>query len=100
MFDLGYFHHSSFSFHHSLLMWGPVASRVLFKLNRLDLWPNDPVRGRRHIRGQSAKVEVEIVLQEELKDIYKKPKPIRDEKSSRNICPRWLETSLPPWILF
>ena len=52
-------------------MWGPVASRVLFRLNRLGLWPNDPVRGRRHIRWWSTKVEVEIVLQEELKDIIR-----------------------------
>ena len=50
---------------------------VLLRLNRLDLWPNDPVRGRRHIRGRSTKVEVEIALQEELKDIYNGPKPIR-----------------------
>ena len=35
---------------------------VLFRLNRLGLWPNDPIRGRRHIRGQSTKVEVEIEL--------------------------------------
>ena len=73
---------------------------VLFRLNRLDLWPNDPVRGRRHIRGRSTKVEVEIALQEELKDIYNRPKPTRGEKSPRNNCPRWLETSLSPWILF
>ena len=55
-------------------MWGPVASRVLFRLNRLGLWPNDPVRGRRHIQGRSTRVEVEIALQEELKDIYNRPK--------------------------
>ena len=70
---------------------------VLFSLNRLGLWPNDPVRGRRHIRGRSTKVEMEITLQEELKGIYNRPKPIRGEKSPRNICPRWLETSLSPW---
>ena len=79
---------------------------VLFRLNRLDLWPNDPVRGRRHIRGRkhirgrSTKVEVEIALQEELNNIYNRPKSTRGEKSPRNICRRWLETSLSPWILF
>ena len=73
---------------------------TLFRLNRLGLWPNDPVRGRRYIRGRSTKVEVEIALQEELKDIYNRSKPIRGEKSHRNICSRWLETSLSPWILF
>ena len=57
-------------------MWGPVVSGVLFRLNGLDLWPNDPVRGRRHIQGRTTKVEVEIVLQEELKVINNKPKPI------------------------
>ena len=83
-----------------LQLWGPVASRVLFRLNGLGLWPNDPVRGRRHIRGQSTKVEVEIALQEELKVIYNRPKFIRGEKSPRNICSRRFETSLSPWILF
>ena len=58
-------------------MWGLVASRVLFRLNGLGLWPNDPVRGRRHIWGRSTKVEVEIALQEELKVIYNRSKPIR-----------------------
>ena len=75
-------------------MWGPIASRVLFRLNGLGLWPNDPVRGRRHIWGRSTKVEVEIALQEELKVIYNRSKPIRGEKSPRNICSRWFETSL------
>ena len=70
---------------------------VLFRLNRLGLWPNNPVRGRRHIRGWSTKVEMEIALQEELKGIYNRPKPIRGEKSPRNICLRWLETSLSFW---
>ena len=32
---------------------------VLLRLNRLDLWPNDPVRGRRHIRGQLTKEEIQ-----------------------------------------
>ena len=53
---------------------------VLFRLNRLGLWPNDPIRGRRHIRGRSTKVEMEIALQEKLKSIYNRPKPIRSEK--------------------
>ena len=61
---------------------------------------NDPVRGRRHIQGRSTKVEVEIALQEELKVIYNRPKPIRGEKSPQNICSRWCETSLSLWILF
>ena len=69
---------------------------VLFRLNGLGLWPNDPVRGRRHIRGRSTKVEVEIALQEVLKVVYSRPKPIRDEDSPRNICPRWFGTSLSP----
>ena len=69
---------------------------VLFRLNGLGMWPNDPVRGRRHIRGRSTKVEVEIALQEELKVVYSRPKPIRDEESPQNICPRWFGTSLSP----
>ena len=59
-----------------LYLWGPVVSGVLFRLNGLGLWPNDPVRGCRHIRGRSTKVEVEMALQEELKVIYDRPKPI------------------------
>ena len=66
---------------------------VLFRLDRLGLWPNDPVREYGHVRGRSTKVEMEVALQEELKGIYSKPKPIRGEKSPRNICSRWLETS-------
>ena len=54
---------------------------VLFKLNGLGLWPNDLVRGCRHIRGRSTKVEVKIALQEELKVIYNRPKPVRGERS-------------------
>ena len=58
----------------------------LFRLNRLGLWPNDPVRERRHIRerehirGRSTRVEMEITLQKRLKGIYNRPKPIRSEK--------------------
>ena len=81
-------------------MWGPVVSGVLFRLNGLGLWPNDPVQGRIHIQGRSTKVEVEIALQKELKVIYNRPKPIRGEKSPRNIFPRWFETFLSRWILF
>ena len=81
-------------------MWGPVASGVLFRLNGLGLWHNDPIRGRRHIRGRSTKVEVKVALQEELKVVYSRPKPIWDEESPLNICLRWFETSLSPWILF
>ena len=65
-------------------------------LNRLGLWPNDPVRERGHVRGRSTKIEMEVALQEELKGIYSRPKPIRGEQSPRNICPRWLETSQSP----
>ena len=36
-----------------------------------------------YIRGRSTKVEVEIALQEELKGIYDRSKPIRGEKSPR-----------------
>ena len=70
--------------------------KVLFRLDRLGLWPNNLVRGRGHIRGRSTKEEMEVVLQEELKGIYIGPKPIRGEQSPRNICPRWLETSQSP----
>ena len=80
-------------------MWGLVVAGVLFRLNGLGLWPNDSVQGRRHIRGRSTKVEVEIALQEELKLIYNRPKPIRGEKSPRKRSPRWFETFLSPWIL-
>ena len=52
---------------------------VLFRLDRLGLWPNNPVRGRRQIRGRSIKEEIKIVLQEELKGIYSGPKPIQGE---------------------
>ena len=54
-------------------MWGPVISGVLFRLNGLGLWPNDPVRGHRRVRERSTKVEAEMVLQEELKVIYDRP---------------------------
>ena len=64
-------------------MWAPIISRVLFRLNGSGLWPNDPVRGHKYIRGRSTKVEVEMVLQEELKGIYDRSKPIRGEKSPR-----------------
>ena len=69
---------------------------VLFRLNRLGLWPKNPVQGRGHIRGRSTKEEMEVVLQEELKGIYSGPKHIRGEQSPWNFCPRWLETSQSP----
>ena len=75
---------------------GQLPLEVLFRLNGLDLWPSDPILERRHIRGRSTKVEMEIALQERLKSIYNRPKPIQGEKSPWNICPRWLETSLSP----
>ena len=70
---------------------------VLFRLDRLGLWPNDAVWERGHVQGRLTKVEMEVALQEELGGIYSRPKPIRGEKSPQNICPRWLETSLSPW---
>ena len=48
-------------------------------LDRLGLLPNDPVRERRHVRGRLIKVEMEVALQDELKGIYSRPKPIRGE---------------------
>ena len=75
-------------------MWGPVVSGVLFGLNGLGLWPIDLVRGCRHIRERSTNVEVEMALQEGLKVIYDRPKPIRGERSPWNIYPRWFETVL------
>ena len=81
-------------------MWGSVILGVLFGLNGLGLWPIDPVRKCRHIRGRSIKVEVEVALQEELKVIYDRPKPIRGEKSPQNIYLRWFETFLASWTLF
>ena len=81
-------------------MWGPAVSEVLFGLNGLSLWPIDPVRGCEHIQGWSTKVEVEMALQEELKVVYDRPKPIRGEKLPWNIYSRWFETFLTSWILF
>ena len=69
---------------------------VLFRLNRLGLWPRNPVRGHGHIRRQSTKEEMEVVLQEELKGNYSGPKHIRGEQSPRNFCSRRLETSQSP----
>ena len=73
-------------------LWEPVIFGILFGLNGLGLWPIDLVRGCRHIRGRSTKVEVEMALQEELKVVYDRPKPVRGEKLPRNIYPRWFET--------
>ena len=64
-------------------LWGPIISRVLFRLNGPGLWPNDLVRRHKYIRGRSTKVEVEMTLQEELKGIYDRSKSIRGEKSPR-----------------
>ena len=58
------------------ILWGPIISRVLFRLNGPGLWPNDPVREHKYIRGWSTKVEVKMTLQEELKGIYDRSKPI------------------------
>ena len=68
--------------------WDQLPLKVLFRLNGLGLWPNDPVRGRKRIRGRLIKVEMEIALQEKLKSIYNRPKPIQSEKPPRNFCPR------------
>ena len=68
-----------FSYFLGIYLWGPIISGVLFRLNGLGLWPNDPVRGHKHIRGQSTREEVEMALQEELKVIYDRPKPIRGD---------------------
>ena len=54
-----------------------LSLEVLFRLDRLGLWPNNPIRGRRQIRGRSIKEEMKIVLQEELKGIYSGSKHIR-----------------------
>ena len=43
-------------------MWGPIISRVLFRLNGPDLWHNDPVRGHKYVRGRSTKIEVKMAL--------------------------------------
>ena len=75
---------------------GQLNPEVLFRLRGLGLWPNNPVRGREYIRGQSVKEEMKIVLWEEVKYIYGGPNCIRGEYSSRNFCPRWLETSPSP----
>ena len=69
--------------------------QVLFKMDRLGLWPNDPVRGRGHVRERLTKVEMKVTLQEELKGIYSSPKPIRGNLPPWDLCSRWLETSQP-----
>ena len=51
---------------------------VLFGLDRMGLWPNNPVQGCEQIRGRSIKEEMKIVLQEELNGIYSGPKHIRE----------------------
>ena len=73
-----------------------LTPEVLFKLRGLGLWPNNPVRGREHIRGQPVKEKMKIVLWEEVKYIYGEPNRIWGECSSRNFCPRWLETFSSP----
>ena len=73
-----------------------LTLEVLFRLRGLGLWPNNPIRGRGHIRGRSITEEMKIVLREEVKCIYSGPKRIRGECSSWNFCPRLLETSPSP----
>ena len=75
-------------------MWGQIIPRVLFRLNGPGLWPNDPIRGHKYIRRRLTKVEVKMALQEELKGIYDRSKPIRGEKAPQNFYPRWFETFL------
>ena len=65
-------------------------------MDRLGLWLNDPVRECGHVRERLTKVKMEVALQEELRGIYSRPKPIRGEQSPRNIHSRWLETSQSP----
>ena len=60
-----------------------LSLEVLFRLDRLGPWPNNPVRGRGRIRGRSAKEEMEVALQEGLKGIYSGLKPIRGEQPPR-----------------
>ena len=84
------------SFYYYYYCGDQLSLEVLFKLDKLGLWPNNPVRGRGHIRGQSIKEEIKIVLQEELKGIYSRPTPIQGERSPQNFYPRWLETSQSP----
>ena len=69
---------------------------VLFRLDRLGLWPNDPVQERGHVRGQLTRVEMEVALQEELMGIYSRPRPVQGDFPPRNLCLRWLETSQSP----
>ena len=69
-----------FSYFLGIYLWGPIISGVLFRLNGLGLWPNDPVRGHKHIRGRLTRVEVEMALQGEMKGIYDRSKPIQGEK--------------------
>ena len=73
-----------------------MSLEVLFRLDRLGLWLNDPVRECGHVRERLTKVKMEVALQEELRGIYTRPKPIRGDFPPRNICPRCLETSQSP----
>ena len=75
---------------------GQLIPEVLFRFRGLGLWPNNPVQGRGHIRGRSVKEEMKIILWEEVKYIYGGSNRIRGECSSRNFCPRWLETFPSP----
>ena len=40
------------------LCGGQLTPELLFRLRGLGLWPNNPVRGREHIRGLSDKEEM------------------------------------------
>ena len=41
---------------------GQLTPELLFRLRGLGLWPNNPVRGREHIRGLSVKEKMKTVL--------------------------------------
>ena len=57
-------------------LWGQLTPKLLFKLRGLGLWPNNPVRGREHIRELLVKEEMKTVLWEEVKYIYGGPNHI------------------------
>ena len=73
---------------------------VLFRLDRLGLWPNDPARERGHVRGRLTKVEMEVALQEELRGIYSIPKPIRGDFPPQTIVRGGLKHPNPLNMMF
>ena len=81
-------------------MWGQIIPRVLFRLNGPGLWPNDPIRGHKYIRRRLTKVEVKMTLQEELKGVYDRSKPIRGESHLGTFIRDGLKHSYPPEYSF